>query len=82
MTVVGGAGSNAHQDLASPGSCMQIFRPMPIIECEGPGSGNCDVATGDDFAYWGTNRSVDEGGVAAGSATGKLSRCSVCTKSY
>lgn len=82
MTAVGGEGSNASQDLASPGSCLKIFRPMPIVECEGPGIGNCDVATGDDFAYWGTNRSVDEGGVPANTATSKLSRCNVCTKEY
>ncbi|PIP91780.1 MAG: hypothetical protein COW01_05335 [Bdellovibrionales bacterium CG12_big_fil_rev_8_21_14_0_65_38_15] len=82
MTGVGGLGSNANQDLASTGSCLKLFRPMPFAECEGPGIGNCDVATGDDFAYWGTNRSVDESPVPANTATSKLSRCNVCSLGY
>lgn len=76
----GGGGSSAGQDMSSPGSCLQNFRALPFIECEGPGTGRCDYVTGSDWAFWLSTQSVDEGAVTGAAMRARTGRCSVCVK--
>lgn len=66
-----GAMKNRHdkslQDLASPGSCLKMFRPIPFVEMSG--TAYCDYATPQDMSLW----------VQAGTGF-QYSRCNVCSK--
>ncbi|XP_066270585.1 collagen alpha-2(IV) chain-like isoform X2 [Branchiostoma lanceolatum] len=79
------AGEGGGQELTSPGSCLQYFRPVPFIECQGS-LGTCDII-GNSLSFWLTD--VPEDPVAqfqrpqAQSGTiftmrNLLSKCRVC----
>lgn len=77
----GTSGDSGGQSLGSTGSCLPVFRSMPYMECWGAGTGSCDQATGNDFAYWLSNRTVDEGAVSGPEeGAARASRCNVCQK--
>ena len=72
-----GGGYNSVQDLKSPGSCSQEFRPIPFIECSGPT--NCDYFTGGDFGMWLTTTTINTGGISGiSNILPYISRCVVC----
>ncbi|XP_059842745.1 collagen alpha-4(IV) chain-like [Hypanus sabinus] len=81
-----GAGGDG-QSLTSPGSCLQDFRLVPFIECQGA-RGTCHYFT-DKYSFWLTTVDPSQPfGLGAPSETltagqfqrGKVSRCQVCLK--
>eukprot|EP00058_Branchiostoma_floridae_P017740 XP_002603229.1 hypothetical protein BRAFLDRAFT_93357 [Branchiostoma floridae] len=52
------AGEGGGQELTSPGSCLQYFRPVPFIECQGS-LGTCDII-GNSLSFWLTDVPEDE----------------------
>lgn len=74
---------NSHQNLISPGSCLEEFRAQPVIECHGRGT--CNIYDG-ITSYW---LSVIEDHeqfkkprpqTLKADQTSKVSRCTVCRK--
>lgn len=79
MTSFGGGGSaTSMQDLSSPGSCLEKFRPMPFLECQNDGS--CEYFTASDYSYWMSTQTVDEPRVSGAAMEARVGRCSVCAK--
>lgn len=75
----GSNGIDGVQDLSSPGSCLQIFRPIPFLECS---LSACDYVTGGDEGGWLTPQTTDTG-TLSGIDTIKnsyVSKCVVCSK--
>lgn len=74
----GGSGGGV-QDLSSPGSCLPVYLPTPILECLNPTA--CNNITNYDQGYWLTSLSQEEGSTTtvAGSK-GWVSRCAVYAK--
>jgi len=73
-----GSGNSGAQDLASTGSCVESFKPMPFIECST--ANNCDHSTGADYSYWlsSDNSFSDDGSTSLiSTARTKISRCAV-----
>jgi len=81
-------GSGAHgggQSLSSPGSCLEIHRAAPFIECHGRGSCNYFATT---YSFWLTTLEEEEFAGNApkaftleqGNLFSKVSRCAVCQK--
>lgn len=77
------AHGNSHQNLISPGSCMEEFRAQPVIECHGRGT--CNIFDGitsfwltviEDSEQFKTPRQQ----TLKADQTSKISRCSVCRK--
>lgn len=65
-------------DLASPGSCLQLFNPIPFMFCEK--QENCYYAQRNDRSYW---LSTEEepmmwNPVPANETQRHISRCAVC----
>lgn len=73
------------QNLISPGSCLEEFRTQPVIECHG--HGRCNYYDG-LAAFW--MSTIEEGEqflkpkqqTLKADHTSKVSRCTVCRKSY
>lgn len=77
------AHGNSHQNLISPGSCLEEFRAQPVIECHGRGT--CNIFDGitsfwltviEDSEQFKTPRQQ----TLKADQTSKVSRCSVCRK--
>lgn len=77
------AHGNSHQNLISPGSCLEEFRAQPVIECHGRGT--CNIFDGitsfwltviEDSQQFQTPRQQ----TLKADQTSKVSRCSVCRK--
>jgi integrin beta 8 len=77
------AHGNSHQNLISPGSCLEEFRAQPVIECHGRGT--CNIFDGitsfwltviEDSEQFKTPRQQ----TLKADQTSKISRCSVCRK--
>ncbi|CAL1267498.1 unnamed protein product [Larinioides sclopetarius] len=74
------------QPLASPGSCLEDFRPLPFIECQG--HGRCNYFTTAQSFWLATLDRPDSFGVPrpetlkAGDLRRKVSRCQVCTRRH
>lgn len=77
------AHGNSHQNLISPGSCMEEFRAQPVIECHGRGT--CNIFDGitsfwltviEDSEQFKTPRQQ----TLKADQTSIVSRCSVCRK--
>lgn len=77
------AHGNSHQNLISPGSCLEEFRAQPVIECHGRGT--CNIFDGitsfwltviEDSDQFRTPRQQ----TLKADQTSKVSRCSVCRK--
>lgn len=74
---------NVHQDLVSPGSCLEEFRAQPTIECQGRGT--CNFFGGMQ-SFWMTVIEDSEmfkrpkPATLKADQTSKISRCSVCRK--
>ncbi|KAB7504339.1 hypothetical protein Anas_05028 [Armadillidium nasatum] len=73
------------QSLVSPGSCLEEFRPLPFIECQG--HGRCNVYS-TAISYWmATIEEEDQfkkpkpQTLKAGDLTTRVSRCTVCMRS-
>jgi type II secretory pathway pseudopilin PulG len=84
-TMTGGGSRSAAQDLASPGSCLPVFRMMPFNECKTTSTSmKCEVTTGDDYAYYITAKTTNHGNVnnQAVLRSSYISRCSVCAMAY
>lgn len=60
-----GGNYESSQALGDPGSCLEVFGSLPIIECE---NNRCDYHTSGDYSYW-----------LKGSGSSS-SRCSVCRR--
>ncbi|KAG5675946.1 hypothetical protein PVAND_005803 [Polypedilum vanderplanki] len=77
------ANGNSHQNLISPGSCLEEFRAQPVIECHGRGS--CNIFDG-ITSFWLTVIEDSEQfrkpkqQTLKADQTSKISRCSVCRK--
>ena len=75
----GGAGYESGQRLGDPGSCLETFNPVPVIECYTPD--HCEYFTGNDYGIWLTTNNVDQnpiGGIK--NIISNISRCTVCSK--
>jgi integrin beta 8 len=77
------ASGNSHQNLISPGSCLEEFRAQPVIECHGRGT--CNIFDG-ITSFWLTViedqdqfRKPRQQTLKA-DQTSKISRCVVCRK--
>jgi integrin beta 8 len=80
-------GSGAHgggQSLSSPGSCLEVHRAAPFIECHGRGTCNYFANT---YSFWLTTIDPADQFVVpteltlkTGNLFQKVSRCSVCKK--
>ena len=77
------ASGNSHQNLISPGSCLEEFRAQPVIECHGRGT--CNIFDG-ITSFWLTViedseqfRTPKQQTLKA-DQTSKISRCAVCRK--
>lgn len=72
-------------DLASSGSCLEEFKPIPFTDCGGgAGPEGCDYFNADDHAMWLTTLSPKESNRTLYKTRDILpavSRCSVCGKS-
>jgi len=70
------------QDLGSPGSCVEQFYPMPVVECNGEGSETgCNYFTSDDYAMWLSTSGDDTGSInGISNIEPYISRCNVCQK--
>ena len=77
------AHGNSHQNLISPGSCLEEFRAQPVIECHGRGT--CNIFDG-ITSFWLTVIEDSEQfkkprqQTLKADQTSKVSRCSVCRK--
>lgn len=77
------AHGNSHQNLISPGSCLEEFRAQPVIECHGRGT--CNIFDG-ITSFWLTVIEDSEQfkkprqQTLKADQTSKISRCSVCRK--
>lgn len=80
-----GAGAQGTgQPLASPGSCMEDFRPSPFIECHGTGTCNYYATS---LSYWLAtidrtrefSKPIPET-MKAGNVRNRVSRCQVCMR--
>jgi integrin beta 8 len=72
------------QPLASPGSCLERFKPLPFIECVG--HGRCNLFS-TAHSYWLStiveNKQFmrpEQQTLKAGSHETRISRCSVCAR--
>lgn len=77
----GGAGQN----LISPGSCLEEFRTQPVIECHG--HGRCNYYDGLSAFWMSTVEEYEQfktpkQQTLKADHTSKVSRCTVCRKSY
>lgn len=70
------------QPLASPGSCLEFFKPLPFIECIGQGKCNLFSSA---FSYWLATipeskqfMRPEHETTKSGSHENRISRCSVC----
>merc|ERR1712048_539757 len=80
-------GSGAHgggQSLSSPGSCLEIHRAAPFIECHGRGTCNYFANT---YSFWLTTielkdqfKTPQQLTLKTGNLFSRVSRCSVCKK--
>lgn len=74
---------NSHQNLVSPGSCLEEFRAQPTIECHGRGT--CNFFDG-MTSFWmaviedGDQFKTPRQQTLKADQTSKVSRCSVCRK--
>lgn len=74
---------HSHQNLISPGSCLEEFRAQPVIECHGRGT--CSVYDG-ITSYWLTviedheQFKTPRQQTLKADQTSKISRCTVCRK--
>lgn len=85
MQHVDAGADGSGQSLASPGSCLEEFRPRPFIECQG--HGRCNYYT-TSYSYWlaviedyamfqkPRPQTIKEGM----DLTSKVSRCAVCMR--
>lgn len=77
------ASGNSHQNLISPGSCLEEFRAQPVIECHGRGT--CNIFDG-ITSFWLTVIEDHEQfkkprqQTLKADQTSKISRCTVCRK--
>ena len=80
-----GAGAQGTgQPLASPGSCMEDFRPSPFIECHGTGTCNYYATS---LSFWLAtidrtrefSKPIPET-MKAGNVRNRVSRCQVCMR--
>lgn len=77
------ASGNSHQNLISPGSCLEEFRAQPVIECHGRGT--CNIFDG-ITSFWLTVIEDNEQfkkprqQTLKADQTSKISRCTVCRK--
>ena len=70
-------GYEAFNDLGSSGSCVEAFRPIPVIECSNPT--NCDFYTAGDYGMWLSTDTVDQGNITGvANILPHISRCVVC----
>lgn len=69
-------------DPGSAGSCLEVFKPIPFLECGTHSSADCDHETLNDVGGWfiTTAQTGDPGAVTASYAalSAMASRCSVC----
>lgn len=77
----GGVGQN----LISPGSCLEEFRTQPVIECHG--HGRCNYYDGLSSFWMSTIEEAEQftkpkQQTLKADHTSRVSRCSVCRKSY
>ena len=74
-------GVNGAQDLSSPGSCLEQFIPIPVLECLGDYEDPtyCDYYTDDDWGYW-LSTTTSPTPLISGIAQNEpyISRCNVC----
>lgn len=74
---------HSHQNLISPGSCLEEFRAQPVIECNGRGT--CSIFDG-ITSFWLTviedrdQFKTPRQQTLKADQTSKISRCSVCRK--
>lgn len=77
------ASGHSHQNLISPGSCLEEFRAQPVIECHGRGT--CNIFDG-ITSFWLTVIEDHEQfkkprqQTLKADQTSKVSRCTVCRK--
>jgi len=72
------------QPLASPGSCIEKFKPVPFVECVG--QGRCNLFS-TASSYWLATvqehtqfSRPEQQTLKAGSHESRISRCSVCAR--
>jgi collagen type IV alpha len=80
----GTGGHGGGQSLSSPGSCLEIHRAAPFIECHGRGTCNYFANT---YSFWLTTleqadqfKAPEEYTLKTGNLFSRVSRCSVCKK--
>ena len=73
-----GNGRGQVNDLASPGSCLPTFNPIPFIFCEK--EEQCFYATRNDRSYWLSGSNFMDMGMNINVSNVKsyISRCAVC----
>lgn len=83
QTSAGGQGGG--QALESPGSCLESFRAVPFIECNGEG-GTCNKFS-DKLSFWLTTIRDEEQfmmperqTLKSGNLLERVARCAVCMK--
>lgn len=74
----GGDSSSAIVDLGEPASCMENFRKVMFVECEG---NICDYHTGNDYTFWLSIGNLSFSTASDAIAASRTSRCRVCSGS-
>jgi len=79
-----GSGYESGQRLGDPGSCLETFTPIPVIECgtaDGSRGDLCDHITTGNFAMWLTTSKLGSGAITGiENIIPYISRCTVCSK--
>jgi integrin beta 8 len=75
-------GVSSGQSLGDTGSCLEIFYPIPFIECSGTNPDSCNYLTTDDGASWIIKKDMTDMGsiFELENLEPLISKCAVCSK--